>query len=117
MQVTDIPCASAQDGLQWQEKVRLQTMSGTQRDEREPRVGVRQFRDHMREFLDRVAAGDEVVLTDRGVPVARVVAYDSKFQDLVDRGVIRLAEARSIGPERRRIKATGSVSDLIERNR
>ena len=92
----------------------MQVMSGTQRN---PRVGVREFRDNMRGFLDRVAEGEEIVLTERGVPVARLTQFDAKFQALVDRGVIRLAEARQVGPRGPRIIPKGSVSDLIERNR
>ena len=37
-------------------------------------VGVREFRENLRAYLDRVKAGDVVVVTERGKPVARVTA-------------------------------------------
>jgi prevent-host-death family protein len=36
------------------------------------RVGVREFRENLRAYLDRIEAGDEVVITDRGKPIARM---------------------------------------------
>ena len=36
-------------------------------------VGVREFRANLRAYLDRVEAGEELVVTERGRPVARVI--------------------------------------------
>lgn len=41
------------------------------------KVGVREFRENLRSYLDRIEAGDEVVITDRGRPVARLVEPES----------------------------------------
>lgn len=55
-------------------------------------VGVRALKAHLSEFLTRVRAGEEVVVTDRGVPVARIVPAPSsrvlprKLQDLIRSG-------------------------------
>ena len=48
------------------------------------RVGVREFRENLRSYLDRIEAGDEVVITDRGRPVARLAPIDRRrpFPDL-----------------------------------
>lgn len=94
-------------------------MSGTQEasPEREQRVGVREFRDHMRKYLDLVAEGKELVLTERGVPIARVTPAHTKFWALVAQGHVRLATSRPPKGPLPRVPATGSVSDLIERNR
>ena len=35
-------------------------------------VGVREFRENLRAYLDRVKAGEEVVVTERGRPIARL---------------------------------------------
>lgn len=35
-------------------------------------VGLREFRENMRAYLDRVRAGETLLLTDRGKPVATV---------------------------------------------
>jgi prevent-host-death family protein len=36
-------------------------------------VGVRELRNHLSRYLDRVRDGDELVVTDRGRAIARVV--------------------------------------------
>src|SRR5271156_4158733 len=36
-------------------------------------IAVSELRAHLSEYLDRVRAGDEVVITDRGIPVARLL--------------------------------------------
>ncbi len=41
------------------------------------RVGVREFRENLRSYLDRIESGDEIVITDRGKPVARLVEPES----------------------------------------
>ena len=48
------------------------------------------------EFLDRVRAGEEILITDRGKPIAKLVplAYpserkDARFQELVRAGMVR----------------------------
>ena len=78
-------------------------------------VGVRALRDNLREYLDMVADGGEVVVTDRGVPIARLGGYDEKFQALVDAGLVRLADPDAALSKVKRVKASGSVSELIER--
>jgi antitoxin (DNA-binding transcriptional repressor) of toxin-antitoxin stability system len=35
-------------------------------------VGVREFRENLRAYLERVRAGEEVVVTERGTPIARI---------------------------------------------
>ena len=53
-------------------------------------VGVRDLRSNLSSWLDRVRDGDEVVITERGQPVARIVGYDrkSKLQELIDAGIV-----------------------------
>ncbi|PQM48170.1 Putative antitoxin VapB49 [Mycobacterium talmoniae] len=40
-------------------------------------VSVTELRAHLSDWLDRARAGGEVVITDRGIPVARLNAVDS----------------------------------------
>jgi prevent-host-death family protein len=40
-------------------------------------VSVTELRAHLSDWLDRARAGGEVVITDRGIPVARLAALDS----------------------------------------
>lgn len=52
--------------------------------------------------LKRVAAGETVVITDRGSPVARLEpinsqADDERLQSLIDRGLVRMASRKPEG--------------------
>jgi prevent-host-death family protein len=77
-------------------------------------VGVRELHDRLSEHLERVERGAEVVVTRRGRPIARLSAVDGAdpLEDLLRRGLITLP-ARAQGPRRARVKARGSVSDLV----
>jgi prevent-host-death family protein len=60
-------------------------------------VAVTDLRAHLSEWLDRARAGGEVVITDRGVPVARLLglATTATLERLTAEGVIgRPASAR-----------------------
>jgi prevent-host-death family protein len=81
-------------------------------------VGVRDLHDRLSEHLDRVANGAEVVVTRRGKAVARLSPVDQSdaFEDLVRRGLVTpAAEPRRTVPAR--VKARGSVSDLVAEQR
>jgi len=55
------------------------------------KVGVRELRENLRSWLDRVKNGDEVIVTERGRPVARLAAVEaeSRLEDLIRLGVVR----------------------------
>jgi prevent-host-death family protein len=58
---------------------------------RPPReVGVRELRDNLSRFIDEVRAGHELIVTERGRPVARIVATpgESWLDELVTAGVV-----------------------------
>jgi prevent-host-death family protein len=68
-------------------------------------VAVSDFRAHLSEWLERAREGEEVVVTDRGVPVARLlgITASATLERLADEGVIGR-------PERiRRTSATGRL--------
>jgi prevent-host-death family protein len=48
-------------------------------------VGVRELRARLSARLDRVQAGDEIVVTERGKPVTRLMPARSKLQELIER--------------------------------
>ena len=81
------------------------------------RVGIRELRDRLKHYVETAHRGEDVVITDRGRPVARLVAVHDK------RPVDRLIEAGLATPPRRPkdevdwtpVANDGSVSDLIER--
>ncbi len=77
-------------------------------------VGVRELRNNLSRYLERVREGEEVLVTDRGSAVARVlpVGGERVLDRLVAEGAVTPA------PQRKRragapIKGTGTVSDLI----
>jgi prevent-host-death family protein len=81
-------------------------------------VGVRELHDRLSEHLQRVERGGEVVVTRRGQPIARLsgVESDDPLEDLVRRGLIDMP-ARARSPRRARVKARGSVSELVAEQR
>ena len=44
-------------------------------------VGVRDLRNNLKRYLDRVKAGEEVVITERGKPVARLTLVEPTAKD------------------------------------
>ena len=84
----------------------------------EEEVGVRALHDRLSEYLERVEQGADIVVTRRGKRIARLSAVDREdpFQDLLARGLIRLPE-KAREPVRPRVRASGSVSDLIKDQR
>lgn len=48
-------------------------------------VGVRELRQHLNRYLDRVKAGETLVVTKRGRPIARLVpAASAGYEELVE---------------------------------
>jgi prevent-host-death family protein len=81
-------------------------------------VGVRELRNNLSRYLDRVREGEEVVVTDRGRAIARVLPVDGErtLDRLIRDGVVSPAKAR----KRARptpVVASGTVSDLVAEQR
>jgi prevent-host-death family protein len=58
-------------------------------------VAVSELRAHLSEYLDRARAGDEIVITDRGIPVARLLGLTATatLERLAADGIIGRASA------------------------
>ncbi len=57
------------------------------------RIGVRELRQHASRYLDRVANGESLEVTDRGRPVARLVPITSDpWADMIASGRVTPAE-------------------------
>lgn len=83
------------------------------------RVGVRDLKDQLSRYLALVRSGREVIVTDHGRPVARLVPVDrgaSVLDELVARGEVS-APRRGARRAPKPIAAKGSVSDLVARQR
>ena len=83
-------------------------------------VGVRRFRDHLSRYLGIVGRGGEVVVTDRGRPVARLVPHgiESGLDRLVAEGLVRPPTRPKTPSGRiRRVKPAGEVASLVAEQR
>jgi prevent-host-death family protein len=82
-------------------------------------AGVRDLRDHLSRYLERVQAGEELTVTDRGRPIARLVPVDEPrpFDRLVAEGLVTRAATRDRDRPTTRVAATGGVSDLVPEQR
>lgn len=83
-------------------------------------VAISDLRANLKAYIERAAAGERVVVTDRGVPVARIVSAD--HEELLDRlareGVVtRASRPKSRASKSRRVKATGPVAELVSEMR
>jgi len=78
-------------------------------------VGVAELRQRLAHYLELAAAGEEIVVTDRGRPIARLVAATtaSKLDELVAAGVAHRptrSKRTWTGP---RLKVAGGLGDLV----
>jgi prevent-host-death family protein len=79
-------------------------------------VGIRELRAGLSRWIEQVRAGEELIVTDRGAPVARVVPIDrtNAYERLVAAGLL---DPPRVGRRGRRqpapVHADGPVSDLI----
>ena len=84
-------------------------------------IGIAEFRRDLKTYLEAAASGHEVVVTDRGTPVARLIGIDSApiMEELYRSGVVTPPRSRDrfdpadIEP----IQATGDVSGLVSDQR
>lgn len=76
-----------------------------------------EFRSNLRTWVQRARAGDDVVVTEHGIPVARLVAVDADgvLERLEHDGIIARPKTatRPRSTVRSRVTAKGSVSELV----
>lgn len=82
-------------------------------------AGIRELRDHLSRYLARVQAGEELTVTERGRPVARLVPIGEPrpFDRLVADGVVQLAPSSRRTRPAKRVPADAPVSDLVAEQR
>lgn len=83
-------------------------------------VGIRELRADLSRWIQRVREGEEIVVTDRGKAVARIVAAgkERKLDRLIREGVVTPAPNRGRPrtiPEP--IEGAGPLSDLVDEGR
>lgn len=84
-------------------------------------VAVTDLRAHLSEWLERARDGDEIMITDRGLPVARLLGVTTAgtLQRLAAEGVIgRPATAqRPVASGRDRPRSRRPVADIVSEQR
>jgi prevent-host-death family protein len=79
-------------------------------------AGIRELRENLRSYLDRVKGGEEVIVTERGEPVARLVpaSDDALYEQLVREGKVTPARrSKNSIPLPEPIPVEGSVSEFV----
>ena len=81
-------------------------------------VGVRELRNGLSRYLERVQGGEELVVTDRGRAIARLlpIGGERALDRLIAEGLVTPARQPK-EPGRPPIKAKGTVSDLVAAQR
>ena len=81
-------------------------------------VGIRELRNNLSRYLEDVRDGAEVIVTDRGRAIARVVPVSGErtIDRLIREGAITPAKSPK-RPRRATVKARGTVSDLVTEQR
>jgi prevent-host-death family protein len=84
-------------------------------------VPVTELRAHLSEWMEQVRGGGELVITDRGVPVARLLGLTtaSTLQRLAAEGVIGrpAAAQRPVASGRSRPRPRRPVADIVSEQR
>lgn len=83
-------------------------------------VGIRELKNNLSRYLTDVKRGEEIVVTDRGNPIARLIAADEetdRLAALVSSGAITPPRSAGRRLPKRRVTAKGSVSTLVAEQR
>ena len=84
-------------------------------------VAVTELRAHLGQWIDAARDGNDIVITDRGTPVARIVALDSTpvLERLTAEGIISrpTRSSRPIAGGRSRPTPKQPVADIVSKQR
>lgn len=84
-------------------------------------VTVSNLRSHLSEWVNRARSGEEILVTDRGVPVARILGVDTAplLERLTAEGAIGRVDrtSRPKATNHRRVPSTASVADFVSDQR
>jgi prevent-host-death family protein len=79
-------------------------------------VAISELRANLRAFVERAQAGEDIVVTERGVPVARLSPIPSAdaLERLTREGLVsRPSASRPSARGHRRVPSDSSVSDMV----
>ena len=84
-------------------------------------VAVTELRANLGRWIEAARSGNDIVITDRGTPVARIVALDSTsvIDRLTAEGIISrpTRPTRPVAGERQRPTPTRTVADIVSEQR
>jgi prevent-host-death family protein len=82
-------------------------------------VGIRELRTNLSRYVEQVKTGEEIVVTDHGKPVAKLVPLNGerKIDRLIREGVVIPARSRTGWLPEKLIPVKGSVSDIVIQQR
>ena len=86
-------------------------------------VGVRELKNQLSSFLDRVKAGEEITVTEHGRPIARLSAVGvdvDRMADLIASGIVQPAANSQRQLPAKRVKLTdrsASLADIVAEQR
>lgn len=84
-------------------------------------VAISTLRAELSRWIERARAGEEVIVTDRGTPVARLLPVDTAplLDQLVQNGVLSRPRraGRPTARDATRVRASGPVADLVSEQR
>lgn len=82
-------------------------------------VGIRELKAKLSSYIDRAKNGETIVVTERGIPVARLIPATAS--DAIARGIregwIRPGNGAPPQEIRRRFKATRTVQEMMDEDR
>lgn len=81
-------------------------------------VGVKDLKAHLSEYIGRASRGEDVVITDRGRPVARLVPFvaASEIERGIEEGWIDAPRRTRLEPFERLVSSHSTV-DVLEEDR
>jgi|CXWL01.1.fsa_nt_gi prevent-host-death family protein len=87
-----------------------------------PEVGVRKLKDHLSGYLKRVQDGEEIVVTERGRSVARIVPVKRSslrrdLEPMLREGSVRWNGGKPRGAVRRPVIRGRTLSDMVVEDR
>ncbi len=84
------------------------------------RVGIRQLKNRLSDYMNRVRAGERLIVTDRGRPIAVVIpaGTDKHIETLLGEQLVRWGGGKPRGARTPiKVKAAHSLSDAVLHDR
>jgi prevent-host-death family protein len=77
------------------------------------------LRAHLSRYLDQVRDGEEIVVTDRGTPIAKITPTNgrSRIDELIAAGILTPPVNKGPRSVPTPIKIKGGISDLVDEQR